>query len=62
MTKTTNLGLALLPSDEYDTTLRRDYIMALSGPEGTSNLQLIDKAVGDVAQKLEGMETVLSKI
>lgn len=62
MTKTKNLGLALLSSAEYDTTLRRDYIKALSGPEGTSNMQLIDKAVGDVAQKLEGMETALSKI
>lgn len=62
MTKTEHLGLALLPSAEYDTTLRRDYIAALSGPEGTSNMQLIDKAIGDVAKKLEDMETALSKI
>lgn len=62
MTKTEHLGLALLPSTEYDTTLRRDYIAALSGPEGTSNMQLIDKAIEDVAKKLEAMEIVLSKI
>lgn len=62
MTKTENLGLALLSSAEYDTTLRRDYIKALSGPEETSNMQLIDKAVGNVARELGAMETALGKI
>ena len=62
MTKTEHLGLALLPSSEYDTTLRRDYIAALSGPEGTSNMQLIDKAIGRVEKDLAGVEAALSKI
>lgn len=62
MTKTEHLGLALLSAAEYDTTLRRDYIAALSGPEGTSNMQLIDKAIGRVEKDLAGVEAALSKI
>lgn len=62
MTQSTNLGLSLLPSSEYDTTLRKDYIAALSGPEATSNMQIIDTAVGALQAELNALEVALAAI
>lgn len=62
MTKTEHLGLSLLSSAEYNITLRKDYIAALSGPEETSNMQIIDQAVGELQATLSALEIALAAI
>lgn len=62
MTKSEKLGLSLLSSSEYDTTLRKDYIAALSSPEETSNMQIIDSAVGALQDELKALEIALAAI
>ena len=60
MKETPNIGLALSPSSEWNSTYYRDYILKMSGDDGTSNMQIIDKEIGDVVAVFASLETFLS--
>lgn len=48
MGKTTNLQLNTFPSSEWGTKKYGEFIKELAGSEASSNMQILDKAVGDL--------------
>jgi len=59
---TKNLGLILTSSDEWGTKKYREFIEEQAGTDETSNMQLIDAAIGELQEELDALEEQLALI
>ncbi len=60
--KTPKLGLNVTSPAEWQTLKYEDYILLMAGQGETSNMSMIDAAVGNLQDYLSKLETALSAI
>lgn len=61
-TTTENIGLTLTPGSEWATKKYGTFITEMAGQTGTSNLELIDKAVGEDRRAISDLESAVDAI
>lgn len=62
MSKTNYLNLAVTTPEEWSTKKYRDFILELAGVDETSNMQVVDKAIGNLRDTLNSIESQLSSL
>lgn len=62
MSQTSNLKLALTAPEEWPTKKYKDFILELAGVDDTSNMQVIDNAIGSLRATLDAIDTQLSSL
>ena len=60
MGNTDKLNLSLFPASEWSITLFSNYINKMSGDDGSSNMQIIDKEFGDIIDEFYSLADFLS--
>ena len=62
MSTTLNLNLALTDRSEWPSKKFSQFLIEMAGVSETSNMQIIDKAIGDLQTSLRNIDDYLSTI